>query len=96
MRGTRERRDLPEHLGLMLRTARERKGLGVREAARLIGVSHSYVIGLEHSERCPSSTMAGRLADTLGLTEEERGSLMSAAVTDAGLDHPLKARGVVS
>ncbi|MFF2384055.1 helix-turn-helix domain-containing protein [Streptomyces sp. NPDC058108] len=96
MRGARERRSLPGEVAATLRAARERAGLGVREAARLMDVSHSYVIGLEGGTRCPSVTMAARIAGALGLGDEERRELLAAAVTDAGLDHPHKARRVVS
>ncbi|WP_367326356.1 helix-turn-helix domain-containing protein [Streptomyces sp. HUAS ZL42] len=75
----------------MLRAARERAGLGVRETARGAGLSSSYVTYLEAGARCPSRTVAQRLADVLSLNEQERSQLYAAAVTDAGRDHPWRA-----
>ncbi|MFG2473543.1 helix-turn-helix domain-containing protein [Streptomyces fagopyri] len=84
----RERRLPPEGLGQLLRSARERAGLGVRETARRSGLSGGYVSDLEAGRRCPSLTVAQQLADTMGLTEDERAQLLAAAVTDAGRDYP--------
>lgn len=92
----RMRRTPPATFGPALRQARERAGLGLREAARLAGTSHGYLIGLEAGTRCPSVTMAGRLADALGLDDAERAVLLAGAVDDAGLDHPEKHRKAVA
>jgi transcriptional regulator with XRE-family HTH domain len=72
----------------MLRTARERAGLGVREAARQAGLSPGYVAHLEAGDRCPSRTVAARLAAVLELDDEERAQLCAAAITDAGQRSP--------
>lgn len=84
----RQRRTPPAGLGPMLRAARERAGLGQREAARRAGLSPGYVRHLEDGSRCPSRTVAEQLATTLGLDDGEQAQLYAAAVTDAGRDHP--------
>lgn len=86
----RQRRIPPDGLGQALRTAREGAGLGVREAARLCGLSAGYMAHLEAGERCPSAVVAARLADVLQLDEAARGLLDSAAVDDAGRSHPAR------
>lgn len=91
VRGLRERRVPPPELGGVLRAARQRAGLGLRELGRLVGLSPGYLVNLEGGLRCPSRTVAVRLADALGLAEGERAVLMGAAVGDAGLDHPWRA-----
>ncbi len=82
------RRTPPAELGPMLGAARLRAGFRLREFARRVDLSHSYVIGLETGQRCPSFTVAGRLAEALALTGDERDVLFAAAVGDAGRDHP--------
>lgn len=84
----RERRTPPEGLGPMLRAARERAGLGVRETARRAGLSSGYVADLEANRRTPSRTVAEQLADVLTLSEGDRTLVLAAAVDDAGRDHP--------
>lgn len=74
----------------MLRAARERAGLGVRETARKAGLSSGYVADLEAGRRCPSVTVAQRVAEVLDLGEAERAQLLAAAVTAAGRDNPLR------
>ncbi|MEU9264576.1 helix-turn-helix transcriptional regulator [Streptomyces sp. NPDC048251] len=87
----RERRTPPEGLGPLLRAARERAGLGVREAARLAAISGGYLANLEAGSRCPSRAVAERLAATLNLNSGEQGQLYGAAVTDAGGNSPWRA-----
>lgn len=84
------RRIPPAGLGPMLGTARLRAGYRLREFARLVELSHSYVLALETGQRCPSTTVAGRIAEALELTEDERALLFAAAVDDAGRDHPAR------
>ncbi|MDH6125928.1 helix-turn-helix transcriptional regulator [Kitasatospora sp. GP82] len=86
----RVRRTPPAGLGPMLGEARLRAGYGLREFARLVGLSHSYVIQLETGKRCPSVTVARRIAAVLALTEDEMVPLRDAAVDDAGRDHPAR------
>lgn len=88
----RERRIPPAGFGPTLRAARERAGLGLREAARQVRVSHSYMAALEAGSRCPSVTMTRRLVEVLALGEAERAAVLAGAVDDAGLDHPLRRR----
>lgn len=72
----------------MLRAARERAGMGQREAARKAHLSPGYMAHLEAGARCPSRTVAERLAVVLELNDDEQAQLYAAAVTDAGRDHP--------
>lgn len=87
----RMRRIPPAELGPMLRAARERAGLGLREAARRAGVSQGYLWLLEASRRAPSAAVAQVLAEVLTLTTEEREQLLAAAVNDAGRSNPARA-----
>ena len=84
----RERRTPPLAVGVMLRAARERAGLGVRETGRRAGITHTHVIGLERGARCPSVVVAEVLAVVLDLDSVEQAQLASAAVDDAGRSHP--------
>lgn len=86
----RQRRIPPAGLGNLLRTARERAGLGLREAAREAGLAPGYVAHLEDGSRCPSRTVAEQLAAALKLDDDEQAQLYAAAVTDAGRDHPAR------
>jgi DNA-binding XRE family transcriptional regulator len=86
----RVRRTPPEGLGCMLRTARERAGMGQRQAARKADLSPGYMAHLEAGDRCPSQTVAARLATVLELDDGEQAQLYAAAVTDAGRDHPAR------
>ncbi|MEW2083480.1 helix-turn-helix transcriptional regulator [Streptomyces sp. NPDC005283] len=88
----RERRTPPAELGPMLRQARERAGLGLREVARAVDLSPGYLWHLEAAERCPSVTVAHRLAAVLEFEETELAQLLAAAVDDAGRDHPSRIR----
>jgi transcriptional regulator with XRE-family HTH domain len=85
---TRIRRTPPPELGPMLRAARERKGIGQRQASASAGLGRSYVGLVEAGRRTPSRVAAEQLAEALDLTEGERGQLYAAAVTDAGRSHP--------
>ncbi|MEV7600039.1 helix-turn-helix transcriptional regulator [Kitasatospora sp. NPDC089797] len=55
-RGLRERRVPPPELGRVLRAARQRAGLGLRELGRLVRLSPGYLVNLESGLRCPSRT----------------------------------------
>jgi transcriptional regulator with XRE-family HTH domain len=72
----------------MLRQARQRCGLGQREAGRLAGLSQGYLSHLEHGTRTPSRAVAEALAAVLPLSPAERHQLYGIAVTDAGRCHP--------
>ncbi|MFC1439062.1 helix-turn-helix transcriptional regulator [Streptacidiphilus sp. N1-10] len=58
----------------------------------MVGVSHVYLLYLESGQRCPSVTVAEKLAEVLVLDGTEREQLLDAAVNDAGADHPLRAQ----
>lgn len=88
MAGTRERRTLPAELGALLRGARERAGLSVRQAALKASVSFGYLANLEAGTRCPSLRVAEQIAAALQLGDGEREQLLGAAVTDAGRNSP--------
>jgi transcriptional regulator with XRE-family HTH domain len=84
----RERRTMPADVGRTLLDARLRAGLRLREAARIVGISHTHLFRLEACMRVPSRTVARLLADALALTDTERARLLEVAVTDAGRDWP--------
>lgn len=88
----RVRRTPPAAVGVMLRAARERAGLGVRETARRAGIAHTHLLGMETGHRCPSVIVADALAAVLDLDPNERTLLATAAVPDAGRSHPAKAK----
>lgn len=77
-------------LGPMLSAARMRAGLGLRQAARLIGISHTYLYRLEQGARCPSTVVAEELIRALNLAGEEAELLAGTAVADHGRAHPLR------
>lgn len=87
----RYRRTPPADMGPMLRAARERADLTVTEAARLAGIGQPHLSLLEAGRRVPSASVAQRLADVLRLDDADRARLLSAAVGDAGRDHPERA-----
>lgn len=74
----------------MLRAARERAGLGQREAARLAGVSQGHLWLLEAGQRVPSVAVAEQLAAVVALTVEELEQLRATAVDDAGRSNPAR------
>jgi DNA-binding XRE family transcriptional regulator len=86
------RRVPPAELGPMLRAARVRAGLGLREAAREVGISHGHVRGIEAGRYCPSVAVAEVLADVLGLDDAARALLMSCAVPEVGYSKPGRVR----
>lgn len=86
------RRTPPAELGPMLRLARERAGIGLRNLARQAGINPGYVTHLEAGRRCPSVAVAQRLAELLPLADDERTQLYAASVDDAGRSHPGRRR----
>ena len=93
--GVRQRRTMPAEVGQMLGRARMRAGFRLREAERLLNMKHPYLLRLESGERVPSKTVAERLALLLGLDEDERATLLAAAVDDAGRDLPGRSQRAV-
>lgn len=88
----RMRRTPPAEFGEVLREAREAVGLTPSETARHVGVTASYLSKLERGTRCPSVTVAERLAVILQLDDEQRAAVLAGAVDDAGTDHPMRQR----
>lgn len=84
----RQRRTPRPDLSQSLRRARERAGLTLRSVAAAAGITAAYLSNLEGGRRCPSRTVAERLADALPLNDVERAAVLGGAVDDAGRDHP--------
>lgn len=84
----RQRRTPSPELSATLRSARQRATLTLRQVAERAGITESYLCHLESGDRCPSRTIAGRLAEALALDDEERAAVEASAVDDAGLEHP--------
>lgn len=61
----REHRD-DTALSIFLRDRREERALNLTEAAAALGMSRTYVWGLEHGRHVPSLLMAGKLAEVYG------------------------------
>lgn len=57
-------------LGVVLRSAREAKRTSLREAARSVGISPSYLSDLERDLRIPSEEVLAKLAALLSLDLE--------------------------
>lgn len=88
----RTRRTPPPDFGPTLVAGREAAGLTGREVARRAGINSSYYSHLERGVRCPSFSVAGTLANVLGLDDAAHAVLIAGAVDDAGRDHPRAAR----
>ncbi len=58
-------------IGGVLRTAREAKGLSIRDLADVVGASKSHIGMMESNDRYPSLVMVIRLADALDLTPSD-------------------------
>lgn len=86
----RMRRTPPPGFGAILTAARQAAGLGVREAARSVGIDAGHMSRLESEERSPSLTVARRLVEVLNLSGTAQRVVLGAAVRDAGRDHPAK------
>lgn len=71
----------------MLRTARERAGLGLRHAARCAGVGHGCIWLLENAQRAPSTTVAGLLIEVLRLDATEADLLRAHTRPGVGRDY---------
>lgn len=72
-------------IGAELRAARQRRGLGLREAAYRADIAQSYLHALEHGTRAPSGRVAAALAEVLALEAETTAALYGfAARVDAG------------
>ena len=51
----------------ILKEARERKGIGVRELSRSAGCSHSYLMLIENGKRTPAPKLLSNLQKALGV-----------------------------
>jgi transcriptional regulator with XRE-family HTH domain len=88
----RVRRTPPPEFGPTLLAGRIAAGLSGREAARRVGITASYLRALETGTRCPSASVAELIADVLELDAEARAVILAGAVSDAGRDHPRRAK----
>lgn len=82
------RRVPPPELGPALKARRLALGLGLRETARRVGISHGHLVGIEAGRYCPSLAVADALADVLGLGEADRELLDASAVPEVGYSKP--------
>ena len=58
-------------IGTSLRDARQRAGLGLRQAARLAGCSHVAVLHAESGKRIPEAPLLCALAGVYGIDADE-------------------------
>jgi transcriptional regulator with XRE-family HTH domain len=79
-------------LGAELRDARERAGLGLRQLAKQLDLSHSVVVRWERGERVPSpESVSGYLA-VLGVSSSERDRILD--MTREAEDEPVNSVSV--
>lgn len=62
-------------MGSILRTLRERRGLGVADAAALIGVTRATVYAWEGGEKEPDKPALRSACDVYAATDDERAEL---------------------
>lgn len=74
----------------MLKAARLRASLQIRDAARRAGISPGYLADIEHGRRCPSVAIAAELYRVLALTADEVALLASVAVAGRGRSNPYR------
>ena len=79
---------LTPQTGAMLRAARHRRGLSIREAAKVAGSSRGYLSQLELGQRAPSMTRARIIIRAYHLTEQEASILKAESVEGVGRDKP--------
>lgn len=60
-----------ESLGDVLREARGRADLSLRDLAKKLGITPSYISDIENDRRVPSEEVLGQLAGALGLELDE-------------------------
>ena len=70
----------------MLRQARRRRGLSLREAARLLDSGKGYLSMLESAQRAPSMAMGTEIARVYHLSTQEAGALKAESVPGVGRD----------
>jgi transcriptional regulator with XRE-family HTH domain len=76
----RERGALSPRTARLLRQARIERGLGLREAARLLQLDPGYLSRLERGLRRPSVEVADRLGSVMGLVPDAADALLAEAV----------------
>jgi transcriptional regulator with XRE-family HTH domain len=54
-------------IGQDIAKARHRRGLGLREAARQLQISPSYLVGIEKDERTPARRLTERIQSFYGI-----------------------------
>lgn len=81
---------LPAGLAAALRATRERLGLNLAAAGRLVGITPSYLSQLEKGRCRPSVAVARDLVDALELAPGIAAWLISVAAPDGGRSHPGK------
>lgn len=70
-------------LGAEISDAREAAGIGVRELARRLGVSHTTLIAWQKGDRAPTETELAAILGVVGVTGTRRDTLLELA-RDAG------------
>src|SRR4051794_34198969 len=55
------------HLGRTAKYVREKKGLTVRAAANLLGISHVHLVNIENNHALPSMTMLEKFKEAYGV-----------------------------
>lgn len=79
-------------VGAELRDARERAGLGLRELAKRLDVSHSVIVRWEKGERLPSTVNTSALLAILGVSSAERDRIV--ATVGEAWDEPVNSVSV--
>ncbi len=74
----------PDEFGPSLRAARLARGLSQKRLAKLAGIAYGFVSQLERGERSPSSVVAGRLVDVLGLHGDAAAAMLAVGVEGVG------------
>lgn len=75
----RARKPFPHSLAERLQEARIANGLGLRELARLTGLSPAYLSQVEHGDRCPRPFTIERLAMVMHMESDLQEALLSVA-----------------
>lgn len=74
----------------MLKAARARAGMQMRDAAQRAAISPGYLADLENGRRCPSVAVAAELYRVLALTPDEMRLMASVAVAGRGRSNPYR------
>lgn len=78
----------PCHLGVVVKRLRESRSLSLKQVADRIPCDKSFIWRLEHGQKHGTISFHARFADVLGLTREERETLIDAM--GFPLDPPMK------